>query len=81
MTDTPDPKPETPKADAPANESAPQATPDAGGGAATQIRRLSANRPALVVRSADEKERAAHTAFLDNLDKLSNGACLWRQST
>lgn len=54
---------------------------DADGGAATQIRRLSANRPALVVRSADEKERAAHTAFLDNLDKLSNGACLWRQST
>lgn len=50
------------------------AAPAGGGGVA--VRREGLN---LLVRRADEAELAAHQALLDELDKTSDGKCVWKQ--
>lgn len=40
---------------------------------------LPTERVALPVRQANTEERAAHEAYLRELDKLAGGACVWRQ--
>jgi DNA polymerase-3 subunit epsilon len=44
-----------------------------------EIRRLDPNRPRLAVVRPTEEERAAHEAWMADLDSKSGGACLWRQ--
>lgn len=53
----------------------------AGASAAPEsgIRRFDANRPRLPVIAADADELAAHQAWLEELDKKSGGACLWKR--
>lgn len=41
--------------------------------------RLDANRPPLPVIRASEAERAAHLAWLEEIDKQSGGKCLWKK--
>ncbi|MFQ5936876.1 MAG: DNA polymerase III subunit epsilon, partial [Acidiferrobacterales bacterium] len=45
-----------------------------------QIRRLDPDRPRLPVVRASERELAAHNAWLDELDKESEGRCVWRRA-
>lgn len=45
----------------------------------TAIRRLDAGRPPLLVIQANEQELAAHRAWLEELDKQSEGRCVWKQ--
>lgn len=40
---------------------------------------LPQNRPSLAVIRADAEECAAHTSYMDLLDKSSGGACVWRR--
>jgi len=47
--------------------------------AQVEIRRLDANRPPLVVLRASDAERAAHLAWLEEIDKKSGGQCLWKK--
>ena len=42
-------------------------------------RALRQNRPPLPVIRADVEECAAHTSYLDLLDKSSGGSCVWRR--
>ena len=46
--------------------------------AAEEIRRLSANRPPLVVVRATAEELEAHQQRLDAIDKKSDGNCVWK---
>jgi len=41
--------------------------------------RLDANRPRLPVLRASDAERAAHLAWLEEIDKQSGGKCLWKK--
>jgi DNA polymerase-3 subunit epsilon len=43
------------------------------------LRRLAADRPRLKVVRASDAETAAHSGWLDRLDKAAGGTCLWRQ--
>ncbi len=43
------------------------------------VRRLDRSRPRLVVIQANEQELAAHRAWLDALDRQSEGRCVWKQ--
>ncbi len=45
---------------------------------AAEARRLDPNRARLPVIRADEEERAAHAAWLEELDRQSGGKCLWK---
>lgn len=45
----------------------------------TKVRRLDANRPPLPVVRASDAERAAHLAWLEEIDKASGGKCLWKK--
>lgn len=49
-----------------------------GEASVTTIRRLSADRPPLPVITASADEKAAHDAFLELIDKSSDGGTLWR---
>ncbi|OZG73637.1 DNA polymerase III subunit epsilon [Hahella sp. CCB-MM4] len=49
-----------------------------GDESATEIKRLSADRPRLRVVKASEEEMSAHNEKLDSIEK-SSGACLWKQ--
>jgi len=49
-----------------------------GGMFHSEIRRLDPDRPRLTVIPPTPEEQAAHEAWLDELDKKSNGRCLWR---
>jgi DNA polymerase-3 subunit epsilon len=42
------------------------------------IRQLDSRRPVLPVIQATEVERTLHEAWLDELDKKTDGKCLWR---
>ena len=44
------------------------------------IRQFDSNRSALQVIHANEEERTLHEAWLDELDKKTDGQCLWRRS-
>ncbi len=48
---------------------------DTGAG---DIRRIDANRPALVVIRASDEERAEHAKTLAEIDKKSGGKCVWK---
>lgn len=52
---------------------------DAEGNPNTEIKRLSADRPALKVIRADKKEQKAHAARLDAIEKASGSASVWRE--
>lgn len=52
---------------------------EAAGGGMQEIRRLSADRPALKVLRASADEEAAHRRYLENLDRESSGNCLWNK--
>lgn len=43
------------------------------------IQRISAQRPPLAILMPVEEEQQAHEHYLDNIDKASNGQCLWRK--
>mgnify|MGYP001591631377 FL=1 len=43
------------------------------------VRRLSPQRPPLSVTRSSPEERADHEAYLDRLDKMSGGTCVWRR--
>jgi len=43
------------------------------------VRRLDPSRPPLLVIQANEQELAAHRAWLDALDRQSEGRCVWKQ--
>jgi DNA polymerase-3 subunit epsilon len=49
--------------------------------APTEIRRLGAVRPRLLVIAPSPEELAAHQAWLEELDKKSGGKCLWKTLT
>jgi DNA polymerase III subunit epsilon len=49
------------------------------GGVDTAIRRVSSDRPVLRVLKASELELAAHEERLKEIDKASDGSCVWRQ--
>ena len=49
------------------------------GAARVQIRRLDPNRPRLAVIRASDEELQAHAAWLNELDKATEGRCIWRQ--
>lgn len=49
------------------------------GAAKFEIRRLDPNRPALLVIRASDEELTAHRAWLEELDKQTEGRCVWRQ--
>ncbi len=44
-----------------------------------QIRRIDSNRPALAVLAATPEEQAAHGAWLDEIEKKSDGKCVWKR--
>lgn len=50
-----------------------------GGTAESKLRRLPSDRPALMIRRADEKELVVHEAVLDRLDKAAGGVSVWRR--
>ncbi len=56
-----------------------QAGPAQLGAARVQIRRLDPNRPRLPVIRASDEELQAHAAWLNELDKATEGRCIWRQ--
>lgn len=47
--------------------------------AASEIRRLDPNRPGLLVIRASAEELTAHDAWLDEIDKESEGRCIWKK--
>ncbi len=49
------------------------------GAGSEQIRPLPPDRPRLRVVRADDDERRAHAARLDEIDTASGGACVWRR--
>ncbi len=49
------------------------------GAVQAEIRRLDTDRPPLLVVRANDAERAAHLAWLDEIDKVSGGKCLWKK--
>lgn len=49
------------------------------GAVPAEVRRLAANRPPLLVVRASDAERAAHLAWLEEIDKASGGKCLWKK--
>lgn len=49
------------------------------GAVQAEVRRLDANRPPLLVVRASDAERAAHLAWLEEIDKASGGKCLWKK--
>lgn len=51
----------------------------ASGVVAQQIRRVAAGRAALPVVAPSAAELAAHSAWLEEIDKKSGGKCLWKQ--
>ena len=59
-----------------------QDTADANksGAIASAIRKIDPNRPRLLVIQATEGERAAHTAWMDEIHKKTGGKCLWQTS-
>lgn len=48
---------------------------------AQQVRRIAADRPALTVIAPSAAELAAHTAWVEEIDKKSGGKCLWKRET
>lgn len=50
-----------------------------GGASAAAVKRLAADRPMLKVIRASAEELAAHEVRLDEVDKKSDGQCVWRQ--
>jgi len=48
-------------------------------GEQTSIRRLDAQRPALKIIAADDRERALHQHHLDLIDQESGGRCIWKK--
>jgi DNA polymerase-3 subunit epsilon len=46
--------------------------------ARSEIRRLDANRPPLVVIRASDEELAEHARMLEEVDKKSGGKCVWK---
>lgn len=53
----------------------------AAGMVSAEIRRLNADRPALLVVAASTDEVSAHQAWLDEIDKKSGGRCVWKKLT
>ena len=51
-----------------------------GGAAVATIKRLAQERPALKIVRASNDELAAHEIRLDEVDKKSDGQCIWRRS-
>ena len=49
------------------------------GVAQVEVRRLDPDRPRLLVIRASAEELQAHRAWLDELDKATEGRCVWRQ--
>jgi DNA polymerase-3 subunit epsilon len=45
----------------------------------TEIRRLSADRPPLVITAPSAEELAAHQAWLEEIEKKSGGKCVWKK--
>jgi DNA polymerase-3 subunit epsilon len=45
--------------------------------ASTQVHKLAADRPALRVIKADDTELAAHQQRLQQIEKSSDGKCMW----
>ncbi len=55
---------------------------ESGGDVAdSTIRRISENRPPLVVISAEGEELTQHESILKNIDKVSGGGCVWLKQT
>lgn len=50
-----------------------------GGAAQVEIRRIDPDRPRLPVIHASVEELQAHAAWLEDLDKATEGHCIWRQ--
>jgi DNA polymerase-3 subunit epsilon len=50
-----------------------------GQGEVSRVRRVSVDRPPLVVHRATAEELAVHDARLEDLDKASGGNCLWKK--
>lgn len=44
-----------------------------------KIERIDPDRPPLLVVRANEQEIAAHETWLDKINQMSNGQCLWRK--
>jgi DNA polymerase-3 subunit epsilon len=49
------------------------------GSVASEIRRLATNRPRLATPVPTAGELAAHSAWIEEIDKKSGGKCLWNQ--
>lgn len=55
------------------------ASHDASGLVQTSVRRLSPERPALVITLPTSDELSAHRQHLEIVDKLSDGQCVWKK--
>jgi DNA polymerase-3 subunit epsilon len=54
-------------------------SPLQGGTQAAEIRRFAPKRTRLPVIAPSAEELAAHERWLDDLEKQSNGQCLWKR--